>query len=144
MRFEISQSLYPDEKIGFLARDPEGVVRLRAESEEKLIEAIKEFNEALAKQAEERAKAAAKKGKGKGASVKGKDETITELAEETTEESAVETQTIEQPEEVGAASAPQDGDSGEPGKKFLKSEIKEQIEEKKRRSGRKSFWDKLK
>ena len=131
MRFEISQSLYPDGKIRFIARDKDGVVRLRNDTEEGLIEAIKKYNENLATQALEKAKAKTKD-KGKGARVKGKDEEQ-EAAEETPEE--IETQTSEQPQPL------QEDEDG--GRKFLQSELKEQIEEKKKKSGKKSFWDKL-
>ena len=66
MRFEISQSIYPDGKIRFIARDNGGVVRIREDTLEKLQEAIVAYNEALAAQALEKAKAKAKAAKGKG------------------------------------------------------------------------------
>lgn len=161
MRFEISKSLYPDGKIRYIARDTGDVVRLRADTEEGLIEAIKEYNEQLVKEAEEKAKAATKgkgkgKDKGKGESVKGE-----EIAEEVEEVESPELviegasqpfdsaqgEPPESPEPFDPAStnsAQSDSEASEPKKKFLQSEVKEQIEEKRKKTGKKSFWDKLK
>ena len=152
MRFEIAQSLN-GKKIMYIARDTNGVVRLREETLEKIHDAIREFNDMLAEQAEARAKTKTR-GKDKD---KGTDEVIgsselkeEELAEEMQEEeeAAVATQTPEAVEEVTQPSdtilvaALPNSEASQ--KKFLHSEIKEQIEEKKRKSGKKSFWDKLK
>lgn len=150
MRFEIAQSLNGD-KVMYIARDTNGIVRLREETEEKLIEAINKYNEMLAADALAKAKRKSK-GKEKGAASVESDSTPGEpmeelTAEEETQEEAVGAgkpqvdSTPESTQDVGAATVE---DSGEPKKKFLQSDLKAQIEEKKARSGKKSFWDKLK
>lgn len=149
MRFEIAQSLNGD-KVIYIARDTNGVVRLRNETLEALHVAINEYNETLAKDAAARAKA---KSKGKGVKAKGealnvKGEEV--LAEEALEEEAVEvvqsqtSEVVESPQPPEPTQPTQETESSEAKKKFLHSNIKEQIEEKKSRSGKTSFWDKLK
>ncbi len=139
MRFEVAQSLNGT-KILYIARDTNGIVRLRANSLDEIHAAIQEYNQKIA---EEAIKA---KGKVKGKD-EGKESTSEEIVEEKQEEQAVSSaptfsEVSAEPEQIieeTAAIPP----SEEP-KKFLQNEIKEKVEEKKKRIGKKSFWDKLK
>lgn len=166
MRFDISQSLYPDGKVRFIARDNGGVVRIREDSLEELQKAITKYNETLAAQALEKAKARAKT-KGKGARAKGKadeETTAEEIAavaeiptalqpregghkdlasiEEPVEQTPSETQSASSEEDSSSeASAKEENPVGE----LLQNDLKEQVEGKKKKtSGKGSFWDKLK
>jgi hypothetical protein len=128
MRFEIARSLKGG-KIIHIARDTSGVVRLREETEEKLIEAIKEYNETLAKAAEEKTKAA-KEGEGLSFG-KSQDESVKEKV-------------AQEEESLPTLTATNNENTVEEKKEFLKSETKEIIETKRKSSGKKTFWDKLK
>lgn len=151
MRFEISKSIYPPEgKVGYIARDKDGVVRLRADSEEELVEAIAAYNESLVKEAETKAKAKAKaKAKNKGKKDEPTDEET--VVEEETPELIIEgaTQALtptntDQKPQAEATPPPAEVQTEEP-KEFLQNELKEQVEEKKKKTtGKSSFWDKLK
>ncbi len=122
MRFEIAQSLNGD-KIMYIARDTNGIVRLREETEEKLQEAIKKYNEQLAE--------------GAVAKTKEKEDVKTRSKQPKQPKQS-------NPPEGGAAFVPPSGTTNEPKKKLLRSDLKKKIEEKKSKSGKKSFWDKLK
>lgn len=155
MRFEIAQSLNGN-KIVYIARDTNGIVRLRNENLDALHQAILEYNEKLAKEAAEKLKAAGNK-KTKTITENEKEEDpeekteishkdIEKMTEEESEEKKEEVvdkpqAVIHQPDTILEATVPDNEDSQ---KKFLHSDIKEQIEDKKKKSGKKSFWDKLK
>lgn len=132
MRFEISQSLNGN-KVVYIARDTNGIVRLRSESAEALQEMIKQYNDALLEAAQ------AKKPKVKITPETQQEETTPESNDEiiisenvvsdadqpTTQEDEPATQTEEK-------------------KEFLTNEAKKQTDERRRKSSSKSFWDKLK
>jgi len=159
MRFEIAQSLNGN-KIVYIARDTNGIVRLRNENLDALHQAILEYNEKLAKEAAEKLKAAGNK-KTKTITENEKEENpeekteishkdIEQMTEEESEEKKEEAE-IEVPRNEPKTVLPQDTileatvpDNEASQKKFLHSDIKEQIEDKKKKSGKKSFWDKLK
>lgn len=150
MRFDIAKSLNGDNII-YIARDTGGIVRLRAESLEAIQEAIKHYNEQAALEAQ-RAKSQAKKS----------EEVLEETSNETPGEEG--TDTILSSEEKENQSSPEEvvtekvaeplvvthtpdvileatvPDNEESQKRY----VHEVIEEKKKPSGKKSFWDKLK
>ncbi len=160
MRFDISHSTYPDGSTKFIARDTSGVVRLREDSLEKLQQAIVAYNETLASQA-----VAAEKAKTKVKGLKGKKkdevEEVAPVAElppalqptegahkdmsalepvEETPESDLSTETSAKEEETPPAATEEEEPLGD----LLKNDLKEKIEEKKKTTSKKSFWDKLK
>lgn len=155
MRFEISTSLNGN-KVIYIARDTGGIVRLRKESLDEIHEAIREYNDMRIKEAEAKIKGKGTRSANSGqAGERGKEEGGVE--EETIEEEAVEGEEkkkeseTEIPKKEEKIAQTQDTileatvpDNEQSQKKFLHSDIKEQIEEKKRKSGKKSFWDKLK
>ncbi len=140
MRFEIARSLNGN-KVMYIARDTSGIVRLREETEEGILDAIKDYNESLAKQAELK--------------LKPKKESVTEEKKQPKKEpkpetvaphtESLNTPTHDAPTINTPTPPPIDSQlPTEDEKKFLTSDIKTQIEEKRKRSGKQSFWDKLK
>lgn len=132
MRFEIAKSLN-GKKITYIARDTNGVVRLREDSLDSLKIAIERYNETLAKEAQSKKKLNKKEA---SESVSSGDEgsgTASTLAL---------TNTVQ--EGSPAEDTPETGTDAKNKKEFLHSDIKEQIEDKKRRTSKKNFWDKLK
>lgn len=141
MRFEIARSLNGN-KVMYIARDTSGVVRLREETEEGILDAIKDYNESLAKQAELKLNPKKESASDtKKQTTKSKPETIAP------HEIEVSTKEPTTPPATSAPSSPPPIDARQPAeneKKFLTNDIKTQIEEKRKRSGKQSFWDKLK
>lgn len=139
MRFEIGRSLNGN-KVVYIARDTSGIVRLREETEEGILDAIKAYNESLAEQAELK--------------LKPKKETDTEEKKQTPQTETIAPHQIEvstpQPIETSTTTVTPSTpaiDAKQPTedeKKFLTNNIQAQIEEKRKRSGKQSFWDKLK
>ena len=130
MRFDISRSLN-GEQIVFIARDANGVVRLRANSLEELQEAIKSYNPAV--------KVVPKK----------EPEVKVHEDEQSSNSQPLENILEDKPQEVPTdakelASLLVSEPETEEKKEFLKSELKEKVEEKKKRTSKGSFWDKLK
>lgn len=141
MRFDIARSLN-GEKIVFIARDANGIVRLRAGSEAELIDMIKNYNPVPS----------SKPTKSDDGSVQ-EEESV--KAEEPKNE-PIELESIlvadaEKPEE-GAKEIAQrlvtNSDETSPEqntrKDLLQNELQEKVSEKKKKSGGSSFWDKLK
>jgi hypothetical protein len=142
MRFEISRSLNGD-KVMYIARDTNGIVRLRDETEEGILEAINRYNEMLiaGATAEDKSKSKSKKSD-EEVSVSSAETTIAEgVSLESKEEDVQDVEKDSSEETVVPTPVP---DNSESQKKFLHSDIKDQIEEKKKRSRKKTFWDKLK
>ncbi len=132
MRFEISRSQNGN-KIVYIARDTNGIVRLRSESVETLQEAIKQYNDALIEAAQ------AKKPKVKITPETQQDEKAPESSDEIiTSENVV--SDADQPTTQDDEPATQ----AEEKKEFLTNEAKKQTDERRRKSSSKSFWDKLK
>ena len=140
MRFDISQSVYPDGKIRYIARDRDGIVRLRANSEEELQDAIKRFNEDLAEQLAKKIAAKAKPKKDEqnqaGATL-----TDREPSQIVTSDTVEPESDVNETETTPATSIPA---QSEEKKEFLASDVKKQAEDRRKGSGSKSFWDKLK
>lgn len=144
MRFEIARSLNGN-KVVYIARDTSGVVRLREETEESILDAIKAYNESLAEQAELKLKPKQESDpyQKKQAPKQPKSKP------ETTAPHEIEVAPVvkEQTPEITPPVVPPPIDSQQPSenqKQFLTNDIKTQIEEKRKRTGKKSFWDKLK
>lgn len=143
MRFDISQSVYPDGKIRYIARDRDGIVRLRANSEGELQDAIKKFNEDLAEQLAKKvaAKAKPKKDEHNQAGVTQTDREPSTTGQIVTSDTVEPESNANETETTPATSVPA---QSEEKKEFLGSDVKKQAEERRRGSSSKSFWDKLK
>lgn len=136
MRFDISRSLN-GEQIVYIARDANGVVRLRANSLEELQEAIKSYNPTIkvVPKKEPEVKAHEEETLGSNDS----ESPLEEIVDKETSQSEgadLAAQLVSEPETEEKAP--------EPKKEFFKSDLKEKVEEKKKRSSKGSFWDKLK
>lgn len=135
MRFDIAKSLNGD-TITYIARDTNGTVRLREDSLEKIQEAIKVYNEQLLLQAQIIEKGA-KKDTSKEIDSSTKTLQATKnIAEEKNSENA-----IHIPETVPPTPVP---DNEESQNVFTHSEPESTPEEKKKKTNKKSFWEKLK
>ncbi|MBI5044644.1 MAG: hypothetical protein HZC02_01850 [Candidatus Levybacteria bacterium] len=134
MRFEISRSLNGN-KVTYIARDTNGIVRLRADSVEALQEAIKQYNDALLEQSH------AKKTKTKIDLSDNEQPQTTNESDESivTSVTTVSESTQPETEETSDTSA-----APEEKKEFLTNDAKKQTDERRRKTSSKSFWDKLK
>lgn len=136
VRFEISRSLNGN-KIVYIARDPYGIVRLRAENPETLEKMIFEYR------LPEPPKPVVDKDAIIEAKIDTLVETIVEAQAESEEETKKPTKKLAPVEPTQEELALQEKAAAEK-KEFLKNELKETIEEKKDKTDKKSFWDRLK
>ena len=135
MRFDISQSLN-GESIIYIARDANGVVRLRANSLETLQEAIKEYRPPSKETPKKEPEAKIHEEESSS---------NTNLLEEFAGENPFEAPSDAKELTSLMVSEPEaQKKTPEPKKEFLKSDLKEKVEEKKKRTSKGSFWDKLK
>lgn len=143
MRFDIAKSLNGNNTV-YIARDPSGIVRLRADSVEGIQEAIKAYNEKLAQESQLANSQAKMSEKNTDTQEKDTDSepTLQEVDSPETQESKIADDTTppivtHSPDVILEATVP---DNEESQKKYAH----EVIEEKKKPTGKKSFWDKLK
>ncbi|OGY10700.1 MAG: hypothetical protein A3A58_01585 [Candidatus Blackburnbacteria bacterium RIFCSPLOWO2_01_FULL_41_27] len=124
MKFDISKSLSGNQ-VFFIARDMDGVVRIRAKSEQELNREIEQFNKV-----EELEKNSQPKKKSLGL----KDLFKNKLQEQ-----------VEERKEEIASLPPEEPVVNEPEpKQFLQNDLKSRIEKNKKNNSKKGFWDKLK
>ena len=134
VRFEIAQSLNGN-KIVYIARDPGGIVRLRAENLETLEKMIFEY----------RLPEPPKPSKDNEEVIKAKIDDLVETVVATQAEEE-EKKSVKKPTPVGTAEEIEANleKKTEEKKQFLKNELQETIEEQREKSTKKSFWDRLK
>ena len=138
VRFEISRSLNGN-KIVYIARDPYGIVRLRAENPETLEKMIFDY----------RLPEPPKPVVDKEAVIAEKIDTLVEAVAEAQAEEQAESQAKKPakkstPNLTAEEEAALIEKTAAAKKEFLKNELKETIEEQKDRTEKKSFWDRLK
>ena len=140
-KYVISKTLNGN-TIYFIARNKGGNIFARELTLEKLHDAIKAYKEPPTPKPEAHAKSVSANSK---SSEQKKTEPI-RLAplQQDSGQALAQGEFTEPPQETGATSIESNSTTSEPKKKFLQNDIKEQIEEKKSRSSKKSFWDKLK
>lgn len=143
MRFDIAKSLN-GERITYIARDTNGIVRLRASSEEELIEMIKNYQPIPSS---------------KPAPID--DRTQFKASQPEPELETLEPIVLEEPILVSNSENPENGareiakllvtnpapeiqPEPEVKKEFLQNTLQEKVEDKKKKTGGSSFWDKLK
>lgn len=134
MRFDISQSLNGDQ-IVFIARDANGVVRLRAKSIEELQEQIKAYNPTIKEAPKKEPEVKVHEEEANSTKV------LEEILEKDTPEPASDSEELAS---LLSGNPKPSEDTTEIKKEFLKSDLKEKVEEKKKRTSKGSFWDKLK
>ena len=145
MRFDIAKSLN-GERIVYIARDSNGIVRLRANTEEEIIEMIKNYNPIPSSKP-------TKSDDGRvheEDAVKSEHETEQANSEPANLESIIADDT-QKPEtdakEIAmqlAGKSEENSSKDEENKELLKNDLQEKVSEKKKKSGGTSFWDKLK
>ncbi len=135
MRFDISRSLN-GEQIVYIARDANGVVRLRANSLEELQEAIKSYNPTVKVIPKKEPEVKAHEDESSSNS-----QTLEEIVGENSQENPTDAKELAS---LLVSEPETDEKTSEEKKEFLKSDLKEKVEEKKKRTSKGSFWDKLK